>query len=212
LGALDVEGHNADSEINFRDPAKKGERHYKLYQITPNDAQEQTSDHAQQPANRATRRKRHAPKRVNPDNDHEAVTHDEARGHADDESSLIDSALNEHYTQLQSCMSPEINLDSERDDPFFVAIINPLQTGALPNDRAQAQRILCRIDDFYIEDNQLWHLARLRGKRLAKIAPRFQQLCILRQFRMKIMESIYNISHFSFLKCYLTANDIFGRQ
>jgi hypothetical protein len=117
----------------------------------------------------------------------------------------MDSALNEQYSQIQSHMNPEINLDSQKDDPFFEAIINHLQTGALPNDRTLAQQILCQIDDNYIEDNQLWQLARLRGKRLTKIAPRFQQLCIPRQFRMKIMESIHNISHFSFLKCYLTA-------
>jgi hypothetical protein len=106
-------------------------------------------------------------------------------------------------------MNPEINLDSQRDYPFFEAIINHLQTGALPNDRTLAQRILCQIDDYYIEDNQLWHLARLRDMRLTKIAPRFQQLCIPRQFRMKIMESIHNSSHFSFLKCYLTARQRF---
>jgi hypothetical protein len=58
-------------------------------------------------------------------------------------------------------MNPEINLDSQKDDPFFEAIMNHLQTGALPNDRTLAQRVLCQIDDYYIEDNQLWHLARL---------------------------------------------------
>jgi hypothetical protein len=135
--------------------------------------------------------------------------HDEAGGHADDESSLMDCALNEQYTQLQSHMSAEINLESRRDDPFFEAIMSHLQTGALANDRALAQRILCQIDDFCIEDNQLWNLARLRGKRLAKIAPRFQQICIPRQFRMKIMQSIHNVSHFSFFKCYLTAKQRF---
>jgi hypothetical protein len=178
LSAIDVEGCNADSEINFRDPAKKRRRNYKIYQITPIDAQENSSDHPQQLANRATRRKNRAHQSVHPDNDHQAVTHDEARKYTDDESTLMDAALNEQYNQIQSHMNPEINLHSQKDDPFFEAIINHLQTGALPNDRTLAQRILCQIDDYYIEDNQLWHLARLRGKRLTKIAPRFQQLCI----------------------------------
>jgi hypothetical protein len=155
------------------------------------------------------RRTNHAQQSDHSDSDHQAVTRDEARVHNDDESTLMDSTLNEHYSQIQSHMNPEINLDSQKDDPFFEAIINHLQTGTLPNDRTLAQRILCQIDEYYIEDNQLWHLARLRGKRLTKIAPRFQQLCIPRQFRMKIMESVHNISHFSFLKCYLTARQRF---
>jgi hypothetical protein len=121
----------------------------------------------------------------------------------------MDSTLSEQYSQIQSQINPEVNLDSQKDDPFFEAIISHLQTGALPNDRTLAQRILCQIDDYYIEDDQLWHLARLRGKRLTKITPRFQQLCIPKQFWMKIMESIHNISRFSFLKCYLTARQRF---
>jgi hypothetical protein len=191
-------------EIQLKAPGN-----YKIYQITPIDAQEDASNHPQRLPNRAARRKNRAHQSVHPDIDHQAVTPDEARENTDDESTLMDSALNEQYNQIQSHMNPEINLDSQKDDPFFEAIINHLQTGALPNDRTLAQRILCQIDDYYIEDNQLWHLARLRGKRLTKIAPRFQQLCIPRQFRMKIMESIHNISHFSFLKCYLTARQRF---
>jgi hypothetical protein len=209
LSAIDVEGYNADSEINFRDPAKKRRRNYKIYQIAPIDAQEDASNQPQRLPNRATRRKNRVHQNVHPDISHQAVTHEEARENTVDESTLMASALNEQYQQIQSHMNPEINLDSQKDDPFFEVIINHLQTGALPNDRSLAQRILCQIDDYYIEDNQLWHLARLRGKRLTKIAPRFQQLCIPRQFRMKIMESIHNISHFAFLKCYLTARQRF---
>jgi hypothetical protein len=92
LGAIDVEGYNADSEINFRDPAKKRRRNYKIYQITPIDAQENTSDHPRQLANKAARCKNRAHQRVHPYNDHQAVTQDEARKHTDDESTLMDSA------------------------------------------------------------------------------------------------------------------------
>jgi hypothetical protein len=209
LSAIDVEGYNADSEINFRNPTKKRRRNYKIYQITPINGRERNSGHPQQQADRPARRQNRAHQCVHLDKNHQAVTPAEARENIGDESSLMDSALNEQYSQVQSHMNPEINLDSQKDDPFFGAIINHLQTGAPPNDRTLAQRIVCRIDDYYIEDSQLWHLARLRGKRLTKIAPRFQQLGIPRQFRMKIMESIHSISHFSFLKCYLTARQRF---
>jgi hypothetical protein len=41
-----------------------------------------------------------------------------------------------------------------------------------------AQRVLYQADDFFIQDDQLWQLARLESKRLQQIAPRFHQLCI----------------------------------
>jgi hypothetical protein len=148
LSVIDVEGYNADSEINFRDPAKKRKRNYKIYQITPIDEQEDASNQPQQLSNKAARRKNRAHQSVSPDINHQAVTPDEARANIGDESSLMDSALNEQYSQIQSHMNPEINLDSQKDDPFFEAIINHLQTGALPNDRTLAQRILCQIDDY----------------------------------------------------------------
>jgi hypothetical protein len=209
LSAIDVEAYNEDSEINFRDPTKKRRRNYKICQITPIDAQESICHDTQQLAHRTPRRTDHAQHSDHSDSEHQAVTHDETRIHRDDESTLMDSTLSEQYSQIQNHMNPEINLDSQKDDPFFEAVINHLQTGTLPTDRTLAQRILCQIDDYYIEYNQLWHLARLRGKRLAKIVPRFQQLCTPKQFRLKIMDSIHNISHFSFLKCYLTARQRF---
>jgi hypothetical protein len=142
LRAIDVGGYNADSEINFRDPAKKRRRNYKIYQITPIDAPEDDSHYPQRLPNSAARRKNRAHQSVHPDIDHQAVTHEEARENTDDESTLMDSAVNEQYNQIQSHMNPEINLDSQKDDQFFEAIINHLQTGALPNDRTLAQNFM----------------------------------------------------------------------
>jgi hypothetical protein len=209
LSAIDVEAYNEDSEISFRDPNKKRRRNYKICQITPIDAQASTDHEIHQLADQTSRRTEQMQQSDHSSSEQQAVTHDQTRTHTDDEASLMDPTVREQYTQIQNHMSPEINLDSQKDDPFFEAVINHLQTGVLPTDRTLAQRILCQIDDYYIEDDQLWHLARLRGKHLTKIVPRFQQLCIPRQFRLKIMESIHNISHFSFLKCYLTARQRF---
>jgi hypothetical protein len=209
LSAIDVEAYNEDSEISFRDPTKKRRRNYKICQITPIDAQASTDHEIQQLAYQTSRRTEQVQQSDHSNSEQQAVTHDQTRTHTDDETTLMDPTVSEQYTQIQNHMSPEINLDSQKDDPFFEAVINHLQTGVLPTDRTLAQRILCQIDDYYIEDDQLWHLARLRGKHLTKIVPRFQQLCIPRQFRLKIMESIHNISHFSFLKCYLTARQRF---
>jgi hypothetical protein len=209
LSAIDVEAYNEDSETSFRDPNKKRRRNYKVCHITPIDAQTSTDHEIQQLAHRTPRRTDQGQQSDQAHSEQQAIMHEQTRTHADDEAQLMDTTVNEQYTQLQNQMNPEINLDSQKDDPFFEAVINQLQTGALPTDRTLAQRILYQIDDYYIEDDQLWHLARLRGKHLTKIIPRFQQLCIPRQFRLKIMESIHNISHFSFLKCYLTARQRF---
>jgi hypothetical protein len=48
--------------------------------------------------------------------------------------------------------------------------------------KAMAERVLYQADDFIIQDDQLWHLARLKSKRLQQISPRFHQLCIPKSF------------------------------
>jgi hypothetical protein len=209
LASLDVEAYNADSEIQFRDPSRKRRRNYKTFQFMPIDVIQQSAANAPQQKTVAQKRKQRTTPHNNASNEQQAVTHDEVNGSDDDESIITEAELNERQTQIQSQLTPAVNLQSQRDDPFFHAIIEHLQTGALPNDRTLAQRILFQIDDFYIEDDQLWHLARIRGKNLEKIVPRYQQLCIPKSFRLKLMESIHNISHFSFLKCYLTARQKF---
>jgi Integrase zinc binding domain len=60
--------------------------------------------------------------------------------------------------------------------------------------------------DFFISNDQLFHLARVKGKkRLHEMAPRFQQLVVPKHLRMQIMKYIHEFSHFGFLKSYLTA-------
>jgi catalase len=72
-----------------------------------------------------------------------------------------------------------------------------------------AERVLYQSDDSFIQDDQLWHLARLKSKSLQQISPIVHQLCIPKSFRMKIMHAIHDFSHYSFLKCYLTSGQRF---
>jgi hypothetical protein len=70
--------------------------------------------------------------------------------------------------------------------------------------------VLFHEADFFILNNQLFHLARLKNKkRLHLIAPRFEQLVIPKAFRMQIMQYIHEFSHHGFLKSYLTARQRF---
>jgi hypothetical protein len=122
---------------------------------------------------------------------------------------LLDEEANAEQAKLYTQISPQINLESQKDDHFFEAVINCLQDGTSPTDKAMAQRVLYQADDFFIQDDKLWQLARLKSKRLQQMSPRFHQLCIPKSFRMKIMHAIHPFSHYSFLKCYLTARQRF---
>jgi hypothetical protein len=65
-----------------------------------------------------------------------------------------------------------------------------------------AKTVLFRKEDFFIQDGQLWHEARLKNKRVQQKPPRFHQLCIPKRSRVKIMQYFHEFSHFSFLKCF----------
>ena len=67
-----------------------------------------------------------------------------------------------------------------------------------------AERLNNIIGDYFIHQNQLFHLARPNGKRMSKLVPRFQQLCVPEQHRMFILESLHQF-HDAFLKTYITA-------
>jgi hypothetical protein len=57
--------------------------------------------------------------RDNTNSEQQAVTHYDANRHSDDESIMTDAELNERQAQIQSQLTPAVNLNSQRDDPFF---------------------------------------------------------------------------------------------
>jgi Integrase zinc binding domain len=61
---------------------------------------------------------------------------------------------------------------------------------------------LSLTEDFFIQNEQLFHLARIRSKRLSQILPRFIQLCIQASARLAIISAFHD--HSGFLKSYLT--------
>jgi hypothetical protein len=70
--------------------------------------------------------------------------------------------------------------------------------------------MLFQETDFFILNNQLFHLARLENKKqLHLIAPRFEQLVIPKTLRMQIMQYIFEVYHHGFLNSYLTARQRF---
>jgi hypothetical protein len=206
LSNIDAEAYVADSQIEFRDLSKKRRRNYRVYEITP--IGEENSSVRQEGQTRCSSRRREQVERREAETDNVDNNTDQGAEQEAD-TALLDEETGQMQNNLHSQLAPEINLESQRDDAFFAAIIDYLQNGLLPSDKNTAQRVLFQADDFFIQDDQLWHLARLKSKRLQQISPRFHQLCIPKCFRMKIMQSIHEFSHFSFLKCYLTARQKF---
>jgi hypothetical protein len=206
LSNINAEAYVADSQIEFRDLSKKRRRNYRVYEITPIGEENPSVGQDRQTSRRSRRREQIDRTEAETDN---LDNNTEQRTEQDANTALLDQETEQMQNKLHSQLAPEINLESQRDDAFFAAVIDYLQNGLLPSDKNTSQRVLFQADDFFIQDDQLWHLARLKNKRLQQIAPRFHQLCIPKCFRMKIMQSIHQFSHFSFLKCYLTARQKF---
>jgi hypothetical protein len=122
---------------------------------------------------------------------------------ASGQAEVDEDELSAHDT-LQTQLTVSINLHTQRMCPFFSAIIEYLQTGLVPRTKEEARRIIFQADNFYIENDQLWHMAVVRSKRLNQIRPAYPQLCVPPQFREQILEAYHNWSHVGFLKTYLT--------
>jgi hypothetical protein len=100
---------------------------------------------------------------------------------------MLDDQTREMQNDLQTQITPQINLESQRDDPFFAAMIDYLKKGTLPSDKNMHRECCFKQTIVFIQDDQLWHLARLKNKRLQQILLRFHQLCIPKCFSMKVM-------------------------
>src|SRR5208282_3398273 len=93
---------------------------------------------------------------------------------------LLDEEAHAAEQEVSAKVKTVINLDTQSDCPYFAPIIRYLVDGELPQDSQQARKVILQAEHFYIEGNQLWHLALLRGKRLDKLSPRWPLLCIPR--------------------------------
>jgi hypothetical protein len=131
----------------------------------------------------------------------------EVNTETDTDLQFMDNEMQQLYSDLNNQFTPVINLQSQAvNDIFIEAVIQYLTDGKLPLDRELAKRILFQIEDFYISNDQLFHLARNKSRKRGHLmAPRLQQLVIPKAWRMQIMQAIHDFSHFAFLKCYLTA-------
>jgi hypothetical protein len=168
LTDIDAEAYVADSQIEFRDLSKKRRRNYRVYEMTPIGEENPSVRQDGQTRRRLRRREqvdRTEAETENVDNNTDQGTEQDA------DTTLLDVETGQMQNNLHSQLAPEINLESQRDYAFFATVIDYLQNGLLPADKNTAQRVLFQADDFFIQDDQLWHLARLKNKRLQQTSP-----------------------------------------
>jgi hypothetical protein len=207
LNSLDVDQLIADSQMKTRDPLKKRKRNYKVYELAPIDttnANDSTDTNQTSTRNNRSRNRR----ANNADGRNPQLNRMPTDGADIDGQSSDDQA--QQITDLTNQVTTVVNLETQSDDQFIAAVIQFIQQGKLPNDRDLARRVTLQADDFFISNDQLFHLARLKSKkRLHMLTPRFQQLVIPKSLRLQVMQSIHEFSHYGFAKCHATARQKF---
>lgn len=84
-----------------------------------------------------------------------------------------------------------VTIDTQRQDPFFAAIIDYLQEGSLPADTQQARRIIIQSENYTIDHDLLIHLAQTRSKRLREVEPICHQVCTPPDIREALIEGYH---------------------
>ena len=188
LGLIQVDELIAESnETQRRDPSRKRRRNLGVLALRP------TTDRGKDQTGRKT--------------DDESVDVPQTSEEVSDDELIEEDTILTHE-QTFSDMAVKVNLETQKDDLFFAGIINFLQTGQLPRNKDEARRIAIQAENFYIENDQLYHIAVMRGKRMNLIRPAFAQLCTPKRYRMEVLERYHNFGHVGFLKTYLTIKQV----
>ena len=122
--------------------------------------------------------------------------------HAQHITAQCDDAMNDFQTKNEHL----ITLDKQGDEPFAQAIIDFLKDGQISQNENLARRTLMQYEDYFIANDQLYHLARLPKKsRLLPLISRIEQLVVPKSLRFTIMAATHNATHWAYNKCYETA-------
>lgn len=117
----------------------------------------------------------------------------------------------EIQNEINSKFAGLINLQTQAEgDSFNEAMIHYLQKGELPNKRELAKQIIFQEQEYFIKNNQLFHLGRLGKKfRLKTLIKRYEQLVVPGAFKLNILKEFHDQAHFSHVKSYLSARKRF---
>ena len=106
--------------------------------------------------------------------------------------------------EINESVKPRVSTESQKDCPHFEGIINFLQSGALPADKEKARSILFQAEFFTIQNDQLFRLTPLRGKRRTEMSPIWPRLCIPRAERELVLSTYHSLGHHGQIKMYET--------
>jgi hypothetical protein len=123
LTDIDAEAYAADSQIEFRDLSKKRRRNYRVYEMTPIGEENSSVGQDGQTSRRSRRREqidRTEAETENVDNNTDQGIEKDA------DTAMLDEETGQMQNNLHSQLAPETNLESQRDDAFFAAVIDYL--------------------------------------------------------------------------------------
>ena len=91
----------------------------------------------------------------------------------------------------------------QRSCPDLGPIIAYLEGGDLPDDDKQARRIVFMGDDFYINNDTLYHTYNPTQKQIDQVTPVIEQVCLPKSLRVQVLEQYHDqMSHPGFDRCY----------
>ena len=175
LMSIDVEQLMEDFDGQIRDANKPKAKKYIIGELLPistkvvQAAAQDNQSNVDKPKQKAKRNQKQR----------DIPAHETANNETDTDRELMEGT-EQLYQDLDQQLLPVVDLKTQAEgDTFIAAMINYLQTQRLPEDRELAKRVLFQADDFFISENQLFHLARTcKKKRLHSILPRLRQLYV----------------------------------
>jgi len=90
-------------------------------------------------------------------------------------------------------------------DEDFADIYKYIKYDTLTDDNAKNKKLFLMADYYYIENDKLFKIAPPRSKKLSRVKPIINQLCLPRKFRFHILSQVHDIlGHYSYGRLYPT--------
>ena len=173
INTIDVESYVADyKNTSQHDFTPQRKRKYTLCQFLPPNVSASTDlQHINVLSKRQTQRQQGTTKHNKITNGTNIIQSNDTALH--NHSSDLDTDLQTATQQIRHNTDDLINSQSQSDDAFFGAMIDYIQNKTLPSDPQLAQIVLWQTDDYFICNQQLWHLSRPSKRRKASLLPRY---------------------------------------
>ena len=90
-------------------------------------------------------------------------------------------------------------------DEDFADIYKYIKYDTLTDDNAKNKKLLLMADFYYIDNDKLFKIAPPHSKKMSKVKPITNQLCLPRKFRFHILSQVHKIlGHYLYGRLYTT--------